>query len=260
VHIQADGAVTRLNGGYGINSTAGKIIFGSNAVASENTTYDIALNEAGIVDASGALNIGVVSADDSKGVILILPTGEKYYPQSKVVLKSSTTRAGFQVTTSSIGDITYSYSIDGVTYTPREVKKADGTSYPSVDAATDFGRSANRYRYGYFSGGVLTTSDERLKDMSELTDTLKTIGVELKPLIQQYVFKNSNDNDTHIGISAQKVCEIFSKHGLDAIKYGVVDLSTWNDEIDDNGAVTLEAGDRYSINYSELAMLIIAAM
>lgn len=259
--VQADGAVSRSNLGYGVNNIASKVILGSSAITTNNTTYDIAIDEGGIVDASGASDIGTYTASDDKACLLILISGSKYYPNSKKVLKHGTSSAGYQISVSSIGDVTHSFDTSGSgTYTSRKVSKADGIEYPADDALTDLGRSANRYRYGYFSGGVLTTSDERLKDLSDLTEVLKAIGTELKPLISQYVFKSSKDTDIHIGISAQKVCDVFSSHGLDAVSYGIVDHATWEEELDEEGNVTLAAGDRYSVNYQELVMLIIASL
>ena len=235
-------------------------MFGSNAVASENTTYDILLSEAGTVDASGALGIGVVSVPDDAGCTLIKINGLKYNP-ALTKLYHPTSGYGVQWSISSAGDIYESWDTTGAgAYTAKIVTKNDGMRYPVTDASIDVGRSANRYRYGYFSGGVLTTSDERMKDLSDLTDTLKAIGLELKPLISQYVFKNSQDTDIHIGISAQKVCDVFSSHGLNAINFGIVDHVSWGDEFDDDGYVVLEAGDRYSVNYSELSMLIMAIL
>lgn len=64
------------------------------------------------------------------------------------------------------------------------------------------------------------------------------------------VSKHGKDAEYHSGLIAQEVMAVFLNHGLDAGTLGVVQYNYWDESTDDDGTIT-EAGDLYTLNYTE---------
>lgn len=142
-----------------------------------------------------------------------------------------------------------------------------GRARPSSDNNEDLGAASFRWTQLFAAAGAINTSDARQKtELSPLSveeiaaakDIAKAIGaykwlaaVELKDEAARW----------HIGVTAQRVIEIMSSHGLDAMEYGFVCYDQWGEykmpAMDGNGAV-IPAGDSYGVRYDELMMFIAA--
>jgi hypothetical protein len=143
---------------------------------------------------------------------------------------------------------------------------------PSVDNTVALGNASKRYSEIFAGNGTINTSDERLKtELLEIEDKERVCALEIKANIRKFKMTDAvevkGDNARiHFGVGAQTVVSIFEKHGLDAMKYGMVchDIWTAQDERKDEGGNIVdehrEAGDRYGIRYDELAMFILAAL
>lgn len=118
---------------------------------------------------------------------------------------------------------------------------------PAIDNTITGGTAAERYSELFSANGVINTSDQREKqDFRNLNDQEKQVAIELSKLPQIYRWKKSieekgNDARYHIGCVAQEVEQIFSSHGLDAGRYGVLCYDEWED------------GDRFGIRYDQLS-------
>lgn len=128
------------------------------------------------------------------------------------------------------------------------------------------GSSASPYTNAYLANAPIIISDYRAKqDVAPIDDAVLDAWGDVE--LRQFLFKDAVARKgadvarIHAGVIAQQVISAFAAHGLDATRYGVVCHDTWeakDAELDENGNVLYparEAGDRYSIRYSEAMML-----
>ena len=128
------------------------------------------------------------------------------------------------------------------------------------------GSSASPYTNAYLANAPIIISDNRAKqDVAPIDDAVLDAWGDVE--LRQFLFKDAVTRKgadvarIHAGVIAQQVISAFAAHGLDATRYGVVCHDTWeakDAELDENGNVLYparEAGDRYSIRYSEAMML-----
>ena len=111
------------------------------------------------------------------------------------------------------------------------------------------------------------TSDERYKTPSKsIADAMLDAWEEVEWIQYQYLdsveAKGIDGARWHYGVIAQRTMEAFSRHGLDASKYGFLCHDEWEatDEVvdDEFGHIitpALAAGDRYGIRYEEALAL-----
>lgn len=117
---------------------------------------------------------------------------------------------------------------------------------PVVDNLINVGLPSYRFAAVYAVNGTIQTSDARHKNIRSIEEKELAVGTALAPLMIAFTWKSGEDRKTHFGCSAQKVIEVFEDYGLNAEDYGIVDYS--------------EEADIYSVNYSELSALCIAAL
>lgn len=142
---------------------------------------------------------------------------------------------------------------------------------PGSDNTRALGSGALRWSVVYAASGSINTSDEREKsDIRMLYDREKAVAVRLKGAIRAFRYKDAirtkgNLARIHFGVIAQEVVEAFKAEGLDAERYGVVCLDTWEAQevvYDADGQVVTparEAGSRYGVRYEELFAFMLAA-
>ncbi|AMO56549.1 hypothetical protein GZ77_03935 [Endozoicomonas montiporae] len=135
-----------------------------------------------------------------------------------------------------------------------------------TDTRFNLGNSGSRWNNVYTVSGIIQTSDERNKqDLRDISVIEKDVAQKIKGIIKAYRFKHAvkikgNKARTHIGVIAQEVEKTFSDAGLDAFEYGILCFDEWDEDVDDEGHIIAEAGDRYSIRYDELCMFILASL
>lgn len=122
----------------------------------------------------------------------------------------------------------------------------------------DIGSSALPFTNIYLANQPVVTSDVRDKDeVNTIPDTVLDAWGEVD-FVQ---FRRKEGDRIHFGVVAQKVLEVFEKHGLSPFDYGLVCEETWEDspeELDSNGAVLTparKAGNRYGVRYQECMIL-----
>ena len=148
---------------------------------------------------------------------------------------------------------------------------ATGTT---VDNALIFGVPGGRWKVVYAATGSINTSDANEKqDVRDLEASELAAATELKTMIKAYRWKDAvaakgDDARIHFGVIAQDVQSMFTKHGLDASKYGFWCSDTWY-ELDGDVVHPDENGEypegvtpktRLGIRYDELFAFIISAL
>lgn len=134
---------------------------------------------------------------------------------------------------------------------------------PSADNRTSWGSNGFRYSIVYSAQGVNTTSDGRVKENIINIPDVVLDAMENVPY-RQYNIREIDDRK-HFGIVAQEIVSAFKAKGLDALEYGLVEHGFWDatpavmngDEILQPAQ---EAGDRFSVNYSEINILFNAVL
>ena len=127
------------------------------------------------------------------------------------------------------------------------------------DNLATLGISSDRFAAVYAGSGSINTSDERLKqDIVEIPDEVLDAWGEVgwyQYKFNDSVAKKGDKARLHTGGIAQRILEVFQKHGLDATRYGLYCHDRWDDEYDndENGVrrKVQDAGDRYSLRYEE---------
>lgn len=147
------------------------------------------------------------------------------------------------------------------------------------DNALSLGSGVYRWEQVYAASDSINTSDGREKQSIEAypDDVLDAWDdVEFRQfLFKDAVEKKGESARIHSGMIAQQVVEAFSKHNLDATKYGLLCYDEWEDEYEDIEVIDKEAeydsegneispkqshiekklitsaGNRYGIRYSE---------
>lgn len=135
----------------------------------------------------------------------------------------------------------------------------------SGDNAYSLGSSANRWSVVYAGTGTINTSDEREKTFLTIEDAERAAALEIKANLRKFKFNDAvqtkgDDARIHFGVSAQQIGSIMQAHGLDPNKYGFFCYDEWTQQEDEEGNVTLEAGNRYGVRYEELLCFIMAAI
>lgn len=137
--------------------------------------------------------------------------------------------------------------------------------YPQLDNSNQLGRQNNRWADIYAVNTVIQSSDERLKQhISSLNNDIVKAWNEVN--ICQYkwidaIDKKGNGARYHIGLIAQKIKDVFEKHGINAFEYGLLCYDKWDEEneiLDEEGNVIQEyrpAGDRWGIRAEECLFL-----
>lgn len=174
-------------------------------------------------------------------------------------------------TTSTQCGITFATTAQGSTKrTDRWSITSDGTLSPAQDNTYAIGSSVSRATSIFATNGTIQTSDARMK-----TDVRKMSDAELsaaKDIAREFGFfqwieRVKTEGDAarwHAGITVQRVISIMTSYGLDPMAYGFVCFDSWEEQeivsVDpDNQSKTItkiEAGDRYSLRYSELSIFI----
>jgi hypothetical protein len=144
------------------------------------------------------------------------------------------------------------------------------TSTPSINAADDdvweLGTAGLRWKEVFSATGTINTSDGREKtDVKPLSEIEKSVAVKLKGLIKTFKMKSSveekgEDARIHAGVIAQEVVDAFSSEGLDAYDYAMLCYNEWEEEVDADGNITMEAGNRYGIRYDQLLAFVISTL
>lgn len=142
----------------------------------------------------------------------------------------------------------------------------NGVWYPAINDTYSLGAASYKWTEVFATSGTINTSDERQKqDIRDLTASEQAVAVRLKSLVKAYRFKaayekKGDDARIHVGVIAQEVVAAFQAEGLDPMRYGVVCYDQWDDVVDEDGNVTLPAGDSYGVRYDELWAFIISAL
>ena len=138
--------------------------------------------------------------------------------------------------------------------------------HPAADNTYSVGYAAQRLSVVYAAGGLLITSDARVKeDVQELSAAEAAVAGRLKQLIRTFRRSDLADGRRHIGVIAQEVVAAFAAEGLAADDYAVVRHDHWQaaeEERDAEGVVTrpaLPAGERMSVDYDQLLCFVLAA-
>lgn len=166
---------------------------------------------------------------------------------------------------------------------------------PITDLDGSCGDASRRWTQVHAQDGTIQTSDARLKSAVEpLSPALIAIGLQCarETGCFRWLARIAEVGEAarwHIGLTAQRVAEIFALHGEDAYAYGIVCYDTWPERVEivtpaeyeqrDTGTLdehdmpvyetiettpavtrTIPAGDAYSLRYDELSRLIAAAM
>lgn len=134
------------------------------------------------------------------------------------------------------------------------------TFRPFTDNSKTLGTSSYRWSTVYAVNGTINTSDLREKqNVVELSEVEKKIAKSIKSLVRRFEFK-SNPSKLQIGVIAQEVIDVFSKEGLNALDYAIIDYQEWDSEFDEEGNEVVQAGNRYGVNYDQLLAFIISSI
>lgn len=119
-----------------------------------------------------------------------------------------------------------------------------GSVYPATNGGGDCGSSTLRWATVYAQNGTINTSDAREKrGIRPLTDSEMEASRRLAKIIRAWQWQDMlRDQKVHVGVIAQDVIAAMKQVNLDALSYGFIDST----------------GDRYGVNYGELAMFIAA--
>lgn len=118
---------------------------------------------------------------------------------------------------------------------------------------TSFNFGAGRFKTLYAETALVVTSDERLKKESkQIADPVLRAWAKVN--FYQYRLKEG-DNKIKFGVLAQEIIKAFESEGLDPFAYDLLYFDQWEDEYDDEGNLVKEAGDKYSVNYTEALVL-----
>ena len=139
--------------------------------------------------------------------------------------------------------------------------------HPAADNAYSLGYAAQRLSEVYSAGGVLTTSDARVKAEVEAPSAAETaVARRLGTLIRTFRRTDIGDGRRHVGVIAQDVAAAFEAEGLDPADYAVLRHDRWDavpEERDAGGRVTREAvaaGERMSVDYDQLLCFALVGM
>lgn len=215
---------------------------GIRAPVGTNTYYGCVPSTAHLAANAGSVGIGIV---DGGGVSAV-----------KIVNTHDGTYSSQYMT------VSLSY---GGAYTTREILRVDYTGIvrPGSDNAYTLGAASYRWSTIYAATGTINTSDAREKTtIASLSEAELAAAKALASEIGTYQFlsaveeKGADTARLHVGMTVQRAMEIMTAQGLDPTRYGFICHDSWDTETDQDGTVTLEAGDRYSFRPDELLLFI----
>ena len=158
---------------------------------------------------------------------------------------------------------------------------------PHTDNLRSMGRASNRWAVIYSASGAINTSDAREKtaprDMAS-AEIACALDIARLPCIFQWleaIAEKGDEARLHCGPTVQAVIATMETHGLDPFRYSFVCydewpdqpeiVQSWNEERDEDGNVTREAGseivqeyrpagDRYSLRPTDLAHFVMRGL
>lgn len=133
---------------------------------------------------------------------------------------------------------------------------------PNADNTLNLGMAGYRWKQLYAGTTTISTSDERLKGNitaipDEVLDAWGEVGWYQYQFNDSIAEKGETKARLHTGAIAQRIESVFSAHGLDANRYGLLCYDEWKAtpaERDEDGNITTPAqpaGNRYSLRYEE---------
>lgn len=143
---------------------------------------------------------------------------------------------------------------------------ASGNFAAGADNTQTWGTSAGRWSTIYAGTGTINTSDGREKQqINTLSDAEKAVAIRLKGMIRSFKFNDAvsikgDSARIHVGVIVQDVKAAFEAEGLNPFAYALFCYDEWPDEFDDDGTLTIAAGNRYGVRYEELFAFIISTL
>ena len=107
---------------------------------------------------------------------------------------------------------------------------------PATDNEYYCGLAPKRWKAVYATNGTIQTSDERLKNITSITNDYETVYDSITPIL--FTWRNDSDNKYHFGYSAQNIQSALYKLPSDR-KYGIVN----------------DSSEQLGLNYSQLIAL-----
>lgn len=141
---------------------------------------------------------------------------------------------------------------------------------PGTDDSQSLGTAGYRWKNLYLAGTVRETSDRNQKEQIEnIPDEVLDAWAEVNYVQFKYkkaVAEKGDKARKHIGLIAQQIYEVFTKHGLDPFEYGILGYDEWEEQqeiVNSLGEVEQEyrpAGSAWNVSpeecqYLELALL-----
>tara|TARA_R110000744_G_scaffold163452_1_gene280366 strand:- start:166 stop:2586 length:2421 start_codon:yes stop_codon:yes gene_type:complete len=169
-----------------------------------------------------------------------------------------------------------------IQFTPDGVVPVSNTA-AAKDNLISLGSASARWKEVYAGNAAINTSDEREKIFKDIEQTEKEVALVIKANIKKFVWTHSEERARsggkkariHFGVGAQFVGKCFTDALLNPDEYSLFCYDEWGYEyvtepatFNDEGVeltpevtrTTQEAGNRYGIRYSELAMFILSAI
>lgn len=123
---------------------------------------------------------------------------------------------------------------------------------PNGDDNRNLGTASKRWKQLYAGTTTISTSDEREKqDIEAIPDEVLDAWGEVE--FYQFKYKDAiaekgeENARLHTGLIAQRIESIFTAHGLDAHKYGLLCYDEWEADEEEQ----TPAGNRYALRYEE---------
>lgn len=150
--------------------------------------------------------------------------------ESSALTPSGTTNAGVR------GAIRITCCDDTNTREGTGIEILNNSLRPTDDNLLNLGTGARRWKAIYATTDVISTSDAREKhDIEDISE--KVLNAWEKVNFKQFKFKSMDER--YFGVIAQDVIKAFESEGLNALEYGLIDIS-------DHGE-----GERYSMRYRD---------
>lgn len=105
---------------------------------------------------------------------------------------------------------------------------------PSSDGAANCGNGSQRWGTVFATSGTINTSDAREKEsVQNLSDSEIKAGLDVAAELGRFRFLPDTvayrvEPRQHIGMTVQRLIEIFNEHGLDAMEYAMVSHDKWD--------------------------------
>ena len=153
---------------------------------------------------------------------------------------------------------------------------------PDADNVHSLGFTGQRWSEVYAANGTINTSDEREKEMIECVpkawiDAWSEVQYARFKFKDAVAKKGEDKARWHVGLIAQRVKEVFERHGIDAFEIGLLCYDEWDDKFIDgyeeievtnedgsvskkhiakpNAIQVTKAGNRYGIRYEQALAL-----